>query len=74
MRRVRACRDTCIRAWRTILILEGSQSDEQGCHSASGTLLINPEAVSTGSWSDEGCVVLIQWNRPVQFLPEDRAS
>ena len=54
----------------TILILEGTQSDERGCHRA-GTLLINPEGSAHKVWSDDGCVVLIQWTRPVQFLPED---
>jgi anti-sigma factor ChrR (cupin superfamily) len=58
------------RGMETILILEGSQSDERGCHRA-GTLLINPEGSVHSVWSDEGCVVLIQWNRPVQFLPEE---
>jgi anti-sigma factor ChrR (cupin superfamily) len=58
------------RGMETILILEGSQSDERGCHRA-GTLLINPEGTVHRVWSDEGCVVLIQWNRPVQFLPEE---
>lgn len=57
----------------TILILEGSQSDDHGCHQA-GTLLINPEGTAHTVWSDQGCVVLIQWNRPVQFLPEETAS
>jgi anti-sigma factor ChrR (cupin superfamily) len=56
----------------TILVLEGSQSDDTGCHRA-GTLLINPEGTAHRVWTDEGCVVLIQWNRPVQFLPEDAA-
>jgi anti-sigma factor ChrR (cupin superfamily) len=54
----------------TILILDGAQSDEGGRHEA-GTLLINPEGSAHSVWSDTGCVVLIQWNRPVRFLPED---
>ena len=51
----------------TILVLEGAQSDERGTYAA-GALVLNPEGTSHRVWSDEGCVVLIQWTLPVEFL------
>ena len=51
----------------TILVLEGVQSDERGDYPA-GSLILNPEGSSHRVWSDPGCVVLIQWARPVEFL------
>jgi anti-sigma factor ChrR (cupin superfamily) len=54
-------------ALETILVLEGSQRDEHGVYEA-GTLLLNPEGTRHAVASDEGCVVLIQWNEPVKLL------
>ena len=51
----------------TILVLEGAQSDERGRYPA-GSLIANPEGTTHSVWSDEGCVVLIQWERPVEIL------
>lgn len=51
----------------TILVLAGSQSDEQGTY-RSGSLVLNPEGTSHSVWSDDGCVVLIEWERPVRFV------
>lgn len=51
----------------TILVLEGSQSDENGRYFA-GSLMINPEGSTHSVWSEEGCTVLIQWERPVVFV------
>ena len=51
----------------TILVLEGSQSDERGTYAA-GTLVFNPEGSVHRVWSDKGCVVLIQWAKPVEFV------
>lgn len=51
----------------TILVLEGSQCDERGRYAA-GALVLNPEGTSHSVWSDEGCVILIEWERPVRFL------
>jgi anti-sigma factor ChrR (cupin superfamily) len=51
----------------TICVLSGSQSDERGTY-ATGTVIANPAGTSHAVWSDDGCVVLIQWNKPVQFL------
>ncbi|MCL6705900.1 cupin domain-containing protein [Pseudomonas sp. R2.Fl] len=51
----------------TILVLEGSQSDEFG-HYPAGSLVANPEGSVHSVFSEEGCVVLIQWTRPVRIL------
>lgn len=51
----------------TILVLEGSQSDENGLY-RSGSLVTNPEGSIHSVWSEEGCVVLIQWAKPVRIL------
>ncbi|MEO8243474.1 MAG: cupin domain-containing protein [bacterium] len=51
----------------TILVLDGVQSDERGDYPA-GTLMLNPAGSAHRVWSDMGCVVLIQWNRQVEFL------
>lgn len=53
----------------TILVLDGVQSDERGDYPA-GSLVLNAEGSSHSVWSSDGCVVLIQWDRPVQFLEE----
>lgn len=54
----------------TILVLDGVQSDESGDYPA-GSLILNPEGSTHSVWSTKGCVVLIQWERPVQFLEDD---
>lgn len=51
----------------TIVVLEGSQSDEQGTYQA-GSIVINPVGSQHSVWSDDGCVVFIQWDRPVAFF------
>lgn len=51
----------------TILVLDGVQSDERGDY-AKGTLILNPEGTTHSVWSEQGCAVLIQWERPVQIL------
>lgn len=51
----------------TILVLDGSQSDERGTY-RQGSLICNPQGSSHSVWSDEGCTVLIQWERPVKLL------
>lgn len=55
------------RGLETILVLEGSQSDERGTY-GTGALVFNPEGSVHSVWSQTGCVVLIQWVRPVEFL------
>jgi anti-sigma factor ChrR (cupin superfamily) len=54
----------------TIYVLEGSQSDERGTY-GKGDLVLNAEGTGHSVWSDEGCVVLIQWERPVAFEDEE---
>lgn len=55
------------RGLETVLVLAGAQSDEHGTYQA-GTLAVNPpESVHSVS-SETGCVVLIQWTKPVEFL------
>jgi anti-sigma factor ChrR (cupin superfamily) len=54
----------------TILVLEGIQSDERGSYSP-GALVMNPEGSEHSVWSETGCAVLIQWERPVKIFEED---
>ena len=51
-----------------ILVLEGSQTDHNGRHRA-GALVINPPGTTHDVVSEEGCLVLILWERPVILLP-----
>jgi anti-sigma factor ChrR (cupin superfamily) len=50
-----------------VFVLSGSQSDKNGLHRA-GTLVVNPPGTSHAVLSEEGCLVLIIWERPVIFL------
>lgn len=50
-----------------ISVLDGAQSDESGTYRA-GDVVLNPPGTSHSVWSDEGCVVLILWEKPVVFL------
>jgi len=56
-----------------ILVLRGSQTDQRGRHAA-GTLIINPPGTMHDLVSDEGCVVLIFWERPVILDPDIRGA
>lgn len=49
-----------------IIVLAGGQRDHQGHHQA-GTLVINPPGTQHDVVSDEGCLVLIIWEKPVQI-------
>lgn len=51
----------------TILVLSGTQSDDDGTYDV-GALVFNPAGSVHRVWSDPGCVVLIQWERPVEFV------
>jgi len=53
-----------------ILVLDGIQSDERGDYRA-GTFVINPVGTEHSVWTDMGCVVLIQWDRPVIILEQE---
>ncbi|MGA8654805.1 MAG: cupin domain-containing protein [Chthoniobacterales bacterium] len=50
-----------------ILILAGSQRDENGTFGA-GTLVINPPGSRHKVISDDGCIVLAIYEKPVRFL------
>jgi anti-sigma factor ChrR (cupin superfamily) len=50
-----------------IFVLAGSQRDERGTYRA-GSLVINPPGSSHDVFSDEGCTVLLVWERPVAFV------
>jgi anti-sigma factor ChrR (cupin superfamily) len=54
----------------TILVLSGAQSDERGTY-GTGSLVLNPAGTTHRVWSEDGCVVLIQWTLPVEFLSEE---
>ncbi|MBW8639848.1 cupin domain-containing protein [Hoeflea sp. WL0058] len=51
----------------SILVLEGSQSDDHGRYAA-GSLVVNRKGSDHRVWSEDGCVVLIQWEKPVEFI------
>ena len=55
----------------TIIVLDGIQSDENGDY-ARGSIMLNPVGTEHSVWSDEGCVVLIQWDLPVLILGEGK--
>jgi anti-sigma factor ChrR (cupin superfamily) len=50
-----------------ILILSGSQRDENGIY-PEGTFVINPPGTRHQVHSDAGCIVLAIYEKPVQFL------
>ncbi|MBD2176829.1 cupin domain-containing protein [Pseudanabaena sp. FACHB-1998] len=47
-----------------IFVLSGSQSDAHGKYTK-GSVIINPPNTSHQVQSEEGCIVLIVWERPV---------
>jgi anti-sigma factor ChrR (cupin superfamily) len=55
--------------FEVIYVISGAQSDERGTYSA-GSLVVNPPGLEHRVWSDEGCTVLILWERAVEFLPD----
>ena len=54
----------------TIIVLDGTQSDEHGKYAA-GTLVLNAAGTEHLVWSEDGCVVLIQWDLPVVILGKE---
>ena len=50
-----------------ILVLAGSQVDENGS-AAAGTLIINPPQTRHSVLSETGCIVLAIYEKPVAFL------
>lgn len=55
-------------AYEHILVLRGSQSDENGLYRA-GSVLVSPPGTGHTVRSDEGCLVLAVWEKPVRFDP-----
>lgn len=53
-----------------IWVLEGAQEDESGRYDA-GTFVVNAPGSSHSVWSEEGCLVLIVWERSVKFLADE---
>lgn len=51
----------------TIVVLEGSQRDERGVYNA-GDVVVNTPGTSHSVVSEDGCVVLIQWDKPVEII------
>lgn len=49
-----------------ILILSGSQTDQNGEHTA-GTLVINPPSSNHSVVSESGCIVLAIWEKPISI-------
>ena len=52
-----------------ILVLEGAQSDAYGTYST-GDLVINAPESRHAVISENGCVVLLLWSKPVVFVEE----
>jgi anti-sigma factor ChrR (cupin superfamily) len=50
-------------------VLAGSQRDGRGTYAA-GTLAVNAPGSTHDVISDEGCTVLIIWERPIAFLDD----
>jgi anti-sigma factor ChrR (cupin superfamily) len=50
-----------------VYVLSGSQRDRRGTYRA-GTLVINPPGTTHEVTSDDGCIVLLIWERPVVFV------
>ncbi|MCA6574491.1 MAG: cupin domain-containing protein [Pseudanabaena sp.] len=50
--------------YENIFVLSGSQSDANGKYHK-GSVIINPPHTSHQVFSEEGCVVLIVWEKPV---------
>lgn len=51
----------------TIIVLEGSQSDDHGTYGA-GSVICNPPGTTHAVWSEDGCTIFIQWEKPVEIL------
>ena len=54
---------------RGFLVLEGAQSDDRGTYAA-GDMVLNPPGSEHRVWTDQGCVVLLHWDKPVEFLDQ----
>jgi anti-sigma factor ChrR (cupin superfamily) len=52
-----------------VMVLSGSQRDRNGEYPA-GTLVVNPPQSHHNLVSEQGCIVLIIWEKPVVIRPE----
>ena len=50
-----------------VQMLEGEQSDERGTYRV-GDVVLNPIGTEHSVWSETGCVALLMWGSPVQFI------
>jgi len=55
------------RGFELIFVISGTQSDQDGSYDA-GSVVVNQEGDEHSVWSEQGCVVLIVWERPIEFL------
>jgi predicted ChrR family anti-sigma factor len=55
------------KGFELIFVISGAQSDERGTYEA-GALVVNPDGDEHSVWSDGGCLVLIVWERPIEFV------
>jgi len=53
--------------YELIHVLQGSQTDARGTHRA-GTFVVNPPGSSHAVESVDGCLVLVVWEQPIQFV------
>ena len=53
--------------WETVILLEGSQSDDHGTVSAGGVAINRPDSIHAVE-SPEGCVALLIWERQPEIL------
>jgi anti-sigma factor ChrR (cupin superfamily) len=53
-----------------VLVLAGSQRDDTGTFAA-GTMVIHRPGTRHRVWSEEGCTVLIVWERPVILIGDE---
>ncbi len=52
-----------------IFVLQGEQSDEYGTY-PQGSIVVNPPSSRHSVRSKEGCIVLVVWEKPVEFFLE----
>ena len=56
----------CHGGYEHVFVLAGSQQDDNGDHRA-GTLVINPPGSRHAVTSEDGCTVLVIWEKPIAF-------
>jgi anti-sigma factor ChrR (cupin superfamily) len=56
-----------------VFVLEGAQQDHNGVFKA-GSFVINSPGTRHAVVSDDGCIVLVIYEKPVRFLDDEAAS